>query len=57
MGDFYNFLIKITHSYAYFGFNSYFEAITHQLKAFKISLSVLNRINEEQVLKYLYKCN
>jgi len=41
---------KITHFYAYFGQNSYFKAITHQLKEFKISLNVLNRKNEDQVL-------
>jgi len=29
---------------------SYFEAITYQLKAFKISLNELNRINKVQVL-------
>jgi len=34
LGDFCNFLIKTTHFYAYFGQNSYFKAITHQLKAF-----------------------
>jgi len=37
LGDF---SIQITHFYAYFGQNNYFKAITHQLKAFKISLSV-----------------
>jgi len=37
LGDFYNFSIKITNFYAYFGQNSYFKAIMHQLKAFKIS--------------------
>jgi len=26
--------LKVTHFYEYFGQNSYFEAITHQLKAF-----------------------
>jgi len=31
------FSIKITHFNAYFGQNSYFKAITRQLKAFKIS--------------------
>jgi len=50
IGDFCNFSIKIAHFYAYFGRNSYFKAITHQLKAFKISLNILNRINEVQVL-------
>jgi len=30
LGNFYNFSIKITHFYAYFG-----QAIAHQLKAFK----------------------
>jgi len=45
-----NFSIKITHFYAYFGQNNYFNAKTHQLKAFKSSLIVLNRINEVQVL-------
>jgi len=44
--NFCNFSIKITHFYAYFGQNSYFKAIIDQLKAFKISLNVLNRINE-----------
>jgi len=38
------FFNKITHFYAYFDQNSYFKAITHQLKAFKISLKVINRI-------------
>jgi len=52
LGDLYNFSIKITHIYAYFSQNSYFKATTHQLKAFKISLNVLNRIN---VLSYSYK--
>jgi len=33
LGDFYTFSIKITHFYAYFGQNSYFKAIIHQLKA------------------------
>jgi len=32
-----NFSIKKTF-YSYFGQNSYFKAITHQIKAFKISL-------------------
>jgi len=50
LGDFCNFSIKITLFYAYFGLNSYFKAITRQFKAFKISLNVLNRINEVQVL-------
>jgi len=50
LSDFCSFSIKITHFYAYFGQNSYFKAITHQLKGFKISLNVLNRINEVQVL-------
>jgi len=50
LGDFCNFSIKITHFYAYFGQNSYFKAITHQLKSFKINLNVLNRINEIQIL-------
>jgi len=45
-GRFFNFLIKITHFYENFGQNSYFKAITHQLKAFKITLNVLNRIHE-----------
>jgi len=35
LGDFCNFSIKITHFYAHVGPNSYFKAITHQLKAFK----------------------
>jgi len=47
LGDF---SIKLTHFYAYFGQNSCFKAIIHQLKAFKINLNVLNRINEVQVL-------
>jgi len=38
LGDFCNFLIKITYFYAYFGQDRYFKAITYQLKAFKISL-------------------
>jgi len=50
MGDFCNFSIKITHFYVYFGQNNYFKAITYQLKGFKISLNVLSRINEVQVL-------
>jgi len=50
LNDFYNFSIKITHFYACFSQNSYFKAITHQLKAFKISLNVQNRKNEVQVL-------
>jgi len=53
LGYFCKFLIKIT----YFGQNRYFKAITHQLKTFKISLNVLNSINEVQVLYYLFKCN
>jgi len=53
LGDFCNFSIKITNFYADFGQNSYFKAITYQLKAFKISLNVLNRINEVQVLQVL----
>jgi len=32
-GQFCNFLIKITHFYAFFGQNSYLKIITHQLKA------------------------
>jgi len=36
LGDFCNFVIKITYFYAYFGQNRYFKAITHQIKAFKI---------------------
>jgi len=55
-GDFCNFLIKITYFYAYFGQNRYFKAIIHQLKAFKISLNVLNSINKLQVLYYSFKC-
>jgi len=35
LSDFYNFSIKITHFYAYFGQNNYLKAITHQLKAFE----------------------
>jgi len=57
LGDFCNSSIKITLFYVYFVQNSYFKAITHQFKAFKISLNVLNRINEVQVLYYSYKCN
>jgi len=34
------------HFYANFSQNSYFKAITYQLKVFKISLNILNRINE-----------
>jgi len=50
MGDFCNFSIKITHFYAYFGQNkANFKAIT-QLKVFKISVSILNRMNEVQFL-------
>jgi len=41
---------NITHIYSYFGRNSSFKAITHQLKAFKISLNVPNWINEVQDL-------
>jgi len=51
-----NFSIKITHFYAYFDQKSYFKEITRQLKAFKISLNVINRINEVQALKYSYNC-
>jgi len=50
VGDISNFSIEITHFYADFGQNSYFESITYQLKVYKISLNVLNRINEVQVL-------
>jgi len=50
LGDFCNFSVKMTYFYAYFGQNSYFKAIIHQLKAFKISLNALDRINEVQVL-------
>jgi len=35
-GDFCNFSIKIKHFYACFGKNSYFKAITQQLKAFEL---------------------
>jgi len=50
LGDICNFSTKITHFYAHFGQYNYFEAITHQLKTFKISLKrMLNRINEVQV--------
>jgi len=35
LGNFCNFLIKITHFYAYFVKNRYFKAITDQLKAFE----------------------
>jgi len=48
--ELYNFSINITQFYAYFGQNSYSKAITHQFKAFKMSLNVLYRINEVQVL-------
>jgi len=48
LGGFCNFSIKIfMHSSAKI---NCFEAITHKLKAFKISLNVLNRTNEIQVL-------
>jgi len=59
LGNFCNFSIKKKKNVfkAYFGQKRYFKAITHQLKAFKISLNVLSRINEVQVLYYLYKCN
>jgi len=50
LDDFCNFSMKIAHFYAYFGQNSYFKAITHQLQVFKISINVLNRINEVQIL-------
>jgi len=50
LGNFCNFSIKKTHFYAYFGKNSYFYSITQPLKTFKISLNVLNWINEVQVL-------
>jgi len=33
LGEFCKFSIKIMHFYAYFCQNSYFKAITHQLKA------------------------
>jgi len=42
LGNFCYFSIKIMHFYAYFGQNSCFKAITHQLKACKISLNVIN---------------
>jgi len=45
---------SITYFYAHFGQNRYFKAITYQLKAFKISLNVLNSINEVQVLYYSF---
>jgi len=48
--DFFNFSIKITHFYAYFGQNSYFKVITFLLKAFKSCLNVINRTNKVQVL-------
>jgi len=45
LGDFCNFSkISVFLCRLYFGQNRYFTAITHQLKAFKISLNVLNRI-------------
>jgi len=51
LGDFCNFSIKITHFYAYFRQNSYFKAITHQLKAIeKQSKRTKYRINEVHVL-------
>jgi len=52
LGDFCNFSIKIpvTQFYAYFGQNSYFKVITHQLKGIQISLNVLHRINKVQDL-------
>jgi len=50
LGDFCNFSMKITIFLCIFHPNSYFKAITYQFKAFKISLNVLNRINEVQVL-------
>jgi len=43
-GRFLQVLNKNNAFYAYFGQNTYFKAITHQLKALKISLNVLNRI-------------
>jgi len=55
LGYFCYFSVKITHFYTHFGQNSYFKAITHQIKAFKISLNVLNRINKVQILQYSYK--
>jgi len=54
---FLQFFNKIIHFYAYFGQNRCFKSITHHLKAFKINLNVLNRINKVQVLSYSYKCN
>jgi len=35
LGNFCNFSIKINHFYINFSQNSYFKAITHQLKAFE----------------------
>jgi len=49
-GRFLQFKKKMAHFYTYFGLNSYFKAMFHQAKGFKISLNVLNRINEVQVL-------
>jgi len=49
LGDFCNFSIKITYFNAYFCQNRYYT-ITHQLKAFKISLNLLNKIIEVQGL-------
>jgi len=45
-GRFLQFFDKITHFSVYFGQNSYFKAVTDQLKTFKISLNVLIRINK-----------
>jgi len=48
-GQFGNFLMKITHFYAYLGQNNILKQ-THQLKAFEKQSKRTNRINEVQVL-------
>jgi len=50
LGDFCNFLIKITYFLYTFRQNSYFKAVTHQLKAFEKQSKRINRIHEAQVL-------
>jgi len=49
-GQFLQFFNKNNAFYAYFVQNTCFKAIIHQSKAFKISLNVINWINEVQVL-------
>jgi len=44
LGDFCNFSIKMTDFMHISAKNSYFKAITHQLKVFKINLNVLNKL-------------